>query len=60
MAVEPDPNRMALTVPETAWLLHCSPNKVWGLIRSDELASFTLGRKRLVARAVVEALIAGD
>ena len=44
VAVEPAPNRLALTVPEAAWLLNCSPNTVWGLIGTKELASFTLGR----------------
>ena len=57
VAVEPAPNRMALKVPEAAWLLNCSPNMVWGLVGSGELASFTLGRKRLVARDVVAAFI---
>ena len=57
VAIEPAPNRMALNVPEVAWLLNCSPNKVWGLVGSGELTSFTLGRKRLVARETVEAFI---
>lgn len=57
-AVEPAPGRMSLTVPEAAWELHSHPNHVWNLIRTGQLPSFTLGRKRLVARAAVEELIA--
>jgi|GEM_PF-4804467 len=60
VAVAPDPNRLALTVPECAYLLHAHPNFVWSLIRDGKLESFTLGRKRLVARSAVEALIAGS
>ena len=56
-AVQPAPGRLALTVPEAAWELNCHPNTVWNLIRTGELASFTLGRKRLVARAAVEDLV---
>lgn len=62
-AVPPEPGRLALTVQEAAWLLHSHPNHVHNLIRAGRLESFTLGRKRLVARAAVEALIessAGD
>jgi excisionase family DNA binding protein len=57
-AVQPDPGRMALTVREAAWELHCHPNTVGNLIKSGELESFTLGRRRLVARSAVENLIA--
>ena len=53
------PNRLALTVPEVAWLLHCSPNTVWGLIRSGRLDSFTVGRRRMVARFVVDRFVEG-
>jgi excisionase family DNA binding protein len=58
-AVQPAPGRQALTANETAWELNCHPNTVWNLIRSGQLESFTLGRKRLIARSAVEALIAG-
>lgn len=57
-AVQPQPGRMALTVPEVAWELNCHPNSVWNMIRAGQLESLTLGRKRLVARAAIEALIA--
>jgi excisionase family DNA binding protein len=57
VASEPAPNRLALTVPEVAWLLHCSPNTVWGLIRNGRLDSFMVGRRRLVARSVIDAFI---
>ena len=57
VATEPDPGRLALTVNEVAWLLHCSPNHVWNLIKKGGLRSFTMGRKRLIARAVVEEFV---
>jgi len=56
-AREPEPGRMSLTVPEAAYLLHCHPNTVWALVRSGELKSFQLRRRRLIARAAVEELI---
>jgi excisionase family DNA binding protein len=55
--VQPVPGRQALTAPEAAWELHCHPNTVWNLIRSGQLESFTLGRKRLIARSALESLI---
>jgi excisionase family DNA binding protein len=58
VATEPEPGRMAITVPEAAYLLHCSPNTVWNLIAKGELQSFALGRKRLLAREDVESFIA--
>jgi excisionase family DNA binding protein len=57
VASEPAPNRLALTVPEVAWLLHCSPNTVWALIRSGRLDSFRVGRRRMVARPEIERFI---
>ena len=57
VAIEPGPNRPVLTVPEAAWILHCSPNTVWNLIATGQLTSFKLGRKRLVARETVETFI---
>lgn len=57
IAVEPLATRLALSVPEAAWLLNCSPNTVWNLIAKGDLESFSLGRKRLVARSAVEDFI---
>ena len=57
-AVEPLPTRLALKVPEAAYLLNCSPNTVWNLVSAGQLDSFTLGRKRLIARSAVEDFIA--
>jgi hypothetical protein len=57
LALEPAPNRTVLTVPETAWVLDCSPNTVWNLIATEQLPSFKLDRKRLLARETVEAFI---
>jgi excisionase family DNA binding protein len=56
--VEPAPGPSVLTVNETAWVLRCHPNSVWNLIGSGRLKSFTLGRKRLIAREAVDDLIA--
>jgi excisionase family DNA binding protein len=57
IATEPAPTRLALTVPEVAWLLNCSPNKVWSLVAREDLKSFRVGRKRLLARSEVERFI---
>jgi len=57
-AVAPEPGRQALTVPETAYELNVHPNTIWNLVRSGALESFTLGRKRLVARSAIADLIA--
>jgi excisionase family DNA binding protein len=59
VAVEPDPNRLALTIPEAAWLLNCSPNTVWNMIRAHELPSFMVRSRRLVSRGVIEQFISG-
>jgi len=45
-------------VPETAYELNVHPNTIWNLVRSGALESFTLGRKRLVARSAIADLIA--
>ena len=52
--IEPESGRLAYTVPEAAWLLHCGPNIVWRLIGDGTLPSFTMGRKRLIARPALE------
>jgi excisionase family DNA binding protein len=58
VAVEPHPSREAVTAPEAAFLLNCSPNTVWNLLSTGQLKSFRLGRKRLIARSAVEDFIA--
>ena len=58
VAVEPEPGRTALTVPQSAFVLNCSPNTVWNLVATGQLASFKLGRKRLIARSAIESFIA--
>ncbi|KWX00068.1 DNA-binding protein [Carbonactinospora thermoautotrophica] len=46
-----------LTVPEVMAALRLSRAKVYDLIRSRELASITIGRRRLVPAAAVAAFI---
>jgi excisionase family DNA binding protein len=55
----PEPGRLALSIPETAWALNCSVATVWDLIRRNDLSSFKLRRRRLVALSEVESFIAG-
>lgn len=57
-AEQPQPGRMALTIREAAWELNVHPNTVGNLIRSGQLESFALGRRRLVSRSALETLIA--
>ena len=57
VAVEPDSNRLALSIPEAAWLLNCSPNTVWDMVRSGDLPSFMVRRRRLISRAEIDRLI---
>jgi excisionase family DNA binding protein len=56
--VEPAPGKLAVAVPEAAWLLNVGVSTMWALIHSGELSSFTVGRRRLVAVGVIEAFIA--
>jgi len=58
VAVAPEPGRVALTVPQSAYELNCSPNTVWNLVATGQLESFKLGRKRLIARTAIESFIA--
>jgi hypothetical protein len=53
--VEPDAARPAVTMPEAVWLLNCSPNFVWELLRKNRLKSFTMGRQGMIARSAIEA-----
>ena len=56
-AEQPLPGRMALTAREAAWELNVHPNTVWNLIARGELESFRVGRRVLVARTAIEALM---
>jgi excisionase family DNA binding protein len=56
--VEPEPGRMALSVPESAYVFSVSVHHVWRLIATGELASFKMGRRRLISRAAIDAYIA--
>jgi excisionase family DNA binding protein len=57
-AIAPEPGRLALTIPESAYELHVHPNTITNLIARGDLESFRLGRRRLVARSAIEDLIA--
>ncbi len=56
--VEPPAGKLALSVPEVAWLMGVSVNTVWNLLTEDRLPSFTIRRRRLLARSAVEQFIA--
>jgi excisionase family DNA binding protein len=58
MAVEPLPGRLALTVPEAAYLLGISVRTCWDVVKSVELPSFKIGARRLIARSAVEEMVA--
>lgn len=58
IAQEPAHGRMALNVNEAAWLLGVSVNAVWNLLAKDQLPSFTVGRRRLIARSAIEDFVA--
>lgn len=58
VAIEPEASRLALSVPQAAWLIGASPNFVWGLLAKGQMESFHLGRKRMIARSEVERFIA--
>jgi excisionase family DNA binding protein len=49
----------ALTVPEVMAALRLSRSKVYDLIRSRELPSFTVGRSRRIPATAIAAFIAG-
>ena len=57
MAVKPDPETLALSVNQVAWVLGVSPNTVWTMVGQGLLPSFVVGRRRLVSRVEVEAFI---
>lgn len=48
-----------LTVPEAAELLRMSPSTVAHLCRTGELPSRKLGRRRIILRPQIEALLLG-
>lgn len=56
-AVAPEPGRMAFEVNEAAYVLRVHPNTVRNLITKGELESFRIGRRVLVARTAIEALM---
>jgi excisionase family DNA binding protein len=51
------PNKLTLSVDETALLLGISPGLVYELVRRGELTAIRLGRRILIPRHVVEALV---
>jgi excisionase family DNA binding protein len=56
-AIPPGPPPQALTIPEVMAALRLSRSKVYDLIRSGELRSFTTGRARRVPASEVPAYI---
>jgi excisionase family DNA binding protein len=56
--VEPEPGRLAVSIPEAAWLMNVGVPMVWKLVARGELPSFKVGRRRLVARSALEEFIA--
>ncbi|WP_275124618.1 helix-turn-helix domain-containing protein [Streptomyces sp. ICBB 8177] len=54
------PEIQALTVPEVMTALRLSRSKVYDLIRSRQLASFTVGRARRVTPDSLRAFIQGQ
>jgi excisionase family DNA binding protein len=54
-----DTERLAYTPTELAPLLRCSRQHIQNLIARGELPSVKLGRKRLIPRHVVDALLEG-
>ncbi len=49
--------RLTLSVDEAARLLGISPGLVYGLVHRGELTAIRLGRRILVPRHVIEALV---
>lgn len=58
LPVEPEAGRLALSVPEVAWLMNVSVAVAWKLVADGELPSFKVKRRRLIARVAVEDFIA--
>ena len=56
--IEPEPGRLAVSIPEAAWLMNIGVPLVWRLVAKGELPSFKVGRRRLIARAAIEELVA--
>ena len=56
--IEPDP-RQALPVAEVARLLGLHPDTVRSAIAHGDLEGFRIGRRTLVARRAIEALLNG-
>ena len=58
VACKPDPESMALSIPEVAFECRCSVNTIWNLLRDRRLTSFTVNRRRLITRASLAAFMA--
>jgi excisionase family DNA binding protein len=55
--IEYHPQRVLLTVNQTAELLSISDDQVYRLLRRGELTSFKIGRLRRIPRAAVDTWI---
>jgi excisionase family DNA binding protein len=53
------PARLTLTVPEVAELLGISRSSAYECVRRGEIPSITLGRRVVIPRRALEALLSG-
>jgi excisionase family DNA binding protein len=52
------PNKLLLSVPEACEMLGLSRSSIYALMRMGSLESISIGRRRLIPVAAVDALIA--
>jgi len=54
-----EPPAIAVSVPRAARVIGISPSNAWARVKSGELPSFRVGRRRLVRVSDLEAFAAG-
>ena len=57
---KPEPERLAVSVPEAAAMLGVGRTKAYEAIRTGELPSVRLGKRVLVPLAQLRAMLSGD